>query len=74
MTIDYRDFEPMHKFEYINDLWDFERTMMSNEELRTWAELGFKSHLDKLNEDQLKARYADFQALVALSEDIKDAM
>jgi len=72
--MDYRDFEPMHKFEYINDLWDFERTMMSHEELRTWAELGFKSHLDKLNEEQLKSRYADFQALLMLSEEKTNAL
>lgn len=62
------DIEPMAQFEYINDLWDFERSMMSKAEISAWAELGFKNMLSKLTEEELKQRYKSFQQLIELSE------
>ena len=64
--------EPMHQHEYALDLWEFERGMMSNEELLEWAQRGFINYLMGLPEDLLKTRYEAFESLLELSEQLAE--
>jgi len=72
--MDYTDFEPMHKYEYINDLWEYEYAMMTQQEIRYWAELGYKTNLDQASETELKERYEQFVDMIRLFEGKKDAL
>jgi hypothetical protein len=59
--------EPYHQHEYINDLWDYERNLMSHQEVLEWAERGFKEYLGNLPEDLLKDRHKALMDLIELS-------
>lgn len=66
------DYEPYHQHEYINDLWEYERNLMSHQEVLEWAERGFREYLGNLPEDLLKARHKALMDLIELSTVLED--
>lgn len=62
--MDYTDFEPIHQHDIVNDLWEYERPMMSVEELLHWSKAGYTAHLNALPEDALKRRYNQFLTML----------
>ena len=68
------DFEPMHKYEYINDLWEYEYAMMTQNEIRFWAEVGYKNTLEEMPENELKEKYNQFTDMIKLFEGQNDAL